>query len=298
MSRFLEALRSGRVLLMDGAMGTELQRAGLPDGGGGEEWNISHPQRVRAVHRAYVEAGAEVLLTNTFQANPVTRVDRYWHFSLDRVAGSAIEIALSSLRQGGFLLGDVGAFQSGPGARDRLQHLHDCRALHAAFQGVDAILAETWTHRASLRSLVLAGAGEGGNSPGLPVLVSVTYQLDGLRRPVTRLGESPQRWARFAEKVGAAALGVNCGRDIGMGDVIEIVRRYRDHTDLPVFARPNAGTPVRVGDHWVYPQTPEMMAERLPELLEAGVSMVGGCCGTTPAHIAAFRRAVDDWNAR
>ena len=83
-----------------------------------------------------------------------------------------------------------------------------------------------------------------------------------------------------------------------MEDVIQIIRRYRKVTNLPLFARPNAGTPTRSANRWVYPQTPETMAERLPELLEAGVSMVGGCCGTTPEHIAAFRVFVDAWNQR
>jgi methionine synthase I (cobalamin-dependent) len=83
---------------------------------------------------------------------------------------------------------------------------------------------------------------------------------------------------------------------MGMTEIIEIIRRYRDYTDLPLFARPNAGTPKRVRNRWVYPHTPEAMAARLPELLKAGVSMVGGCCGTTPAHVAAFKPIVDAWN--
>ena len=83
-----------------------------------------------------------------------------------------------------------------------------------------------------------------------------------------------------------------------MEDVIEIIRRYRNVTDLPLFARPNAGTPKRVGKRWVYPHTPAAMAARLPELLEAGVAMLGGCCGTTPEHIAAFRPIVEQWNQR
>jgi 5-methyltetrahydrofolate--homocysteine methyltransferase len=98
---------------------------------------------------------------------------------------------------------------------------------------------------------------------------------------------------------GLAALGgVNCGRDVGMGELIEIVRRYRAVTDLPLFARPNAGTPARRGEDWVYPESPAALAERLPELLEAGVALVGGCCGTTPSHIAAFRAVVEAWNGR
>ena len=83
-----------------------------------------------------------------------------------------------------------------------------------------------------------------------------------------------------------------------MDEIVEVIHRYRLETDQPLFARPNAGTPTRVGDRWVYPLTPEKMAERLPELLEAGVSLVGGCCGTTPEHIAAMRPIVDAWNKK
>jgi 5-methyltetrahydrofolate--homocysteine methyltransferase len=95
-----------------------------------------------------------------------------------------------------------------------------------------------------------------------------------------------------------AALGANCGRDIGMPQMLDVVEQYRDNTFRRVFVRPNAGTPKQVEDGWVYPYSPEYMASWLPELLEAGVCMVGGCCGTTPAHIAAFRKVIDEWNAR
>ena len=93
------------------------------------------------------------------------------------------------------------------------------------------------------------------------------------------------------------ALGINCGRDIGLPQVLEVVEAYRGNTSRPIFARPNAGTPKQVEDRWVYPYSPQYMASWLPELLTAGVSMIGGCCGTTPAHIAAFKPTVDAWNA-
>ena len=129
-----------------------------------------------------------------------------------------------------------------------------------------------------------------------PVLLSLTYLRNARRQLTTISGHSPEWFATRAKKWGVAALGVNCGRDIDMDDMIEIIRRYRAVTDLPLFARPNAGTPTKQGDRWIYPHTPEMMAARLPELLEAGVSMVGGCCGTTPEHIAAFRTVIEAWN--
>jgi methionine synthase I (cobalamin-dependent) len=102
--------------------------------------------------------------------------------------------------------------------------------------------------------------------------------------------------ARWVEGYSVAALGVNCGRDVGLPQVLEVVEACRDNTHRRVFVRPNAGTPQQVEGGWVYPHTPEYMASWLPELLQAGVSMVGGCCGTTPEHIAAFRPVVEKWN--
>jgi 5-methyltetrahydrofolate--homocysteine methyltransferase len=94
------------------------------------------------------------------------------------------------------------------------------------------------------------------------------------------------------------AIGANCGKEIDMDDMVRIVERYRSACDLPIFVRPNAGTPKRTRSGWRYPRTPAAMAAGLPALLEAGVTMVGGCCGTTPEHIRAFRKVVDAWNQR
>src|SRR5262249_34296996 len=110
---------------------------------------------------------------------------------------------------------------------------------------------------------------------------------------------TPREWARRVSRwKRVVALGVNCGVEMTVRDCAEVVRQFRDATDLPLFARPNARPPTRVGARGEYPQSPPAMAAQLPELLEAGVVMVGGCCGTTPEHIAAFRHLVDGWNAR
>jgi methionine synthase I (cobalamin-dependent) len=290
-SPFLEALHSGRVLLMDGAMGTELQRAGVSEGECYELWNLTHPERVRAIHQAYADAGAEVLLTNTFQANSgaLQKAGVLEHYPINL---SAIELARSVAGTWRSALLDVGPM-------DRLGRRQGmwC-AVGLARGGADGLLVETASGSADFAAAVKYRRRQGIRASSLPILVSWTFLRETGGRICTIHGNSPGRCAAEATGYPIAALGVNCGRDIGLDEVIEIVRRYRSVTDLPLFARPNAGTPKRDGDRWVYPLTPEAMAARLPELLEAGVSMVGGCCGTTPEHIAACRPVIDAWNAR
>lgn len=293
MSAFLKALHAGRVLLMDGAMGTELQKRGLRANGNAAAWNLLHPQRVQAVHEAYRKAGAEVLLTNTFSSNESS----FWRnvfmgnfdfFTLWEEACKLVGPAASSFRVASL----------GPVAGDFALREFDNFARFRWFPDwmqpeLDAVLLETCSSP-RVRLAIQRVKKEFTR----PLLLSLTYLRNGKSQLVTFSNHPPEWFAERAEKWGLAALGVNCGRDIDMDDIIAIVRRYRAVTDLPLFARPNAGTPKRKGKKWVYPHTPKQMAERLPELLEAGVSMVGGCCGTTPEHIAAFRVVIDEWTAR
>jgi len=297
MSRFLDALHSGRVMLMDGAMGTELRRAGLPEDGCGEIWNVTHPARVRAVHQAYVNAGADVLLTNTFQANrpALSRSGSdSSHHVFDYIA-PAKQIIAPFTSENRFALASVGPIMEPP---DNLEFPY---LLH-----VDEIIGALWTLEINKQFDPLSGllietcssprvrfAVRRALLPGFTVLLSLTYQRDAKGQIMTLSGHAPEWFARRAKDWGVAALGVNCGRDMDMSDNIEIIRRYREETDLPLFARPNAGTPTKQDGRWVWPHSAESMAARLPELIEAGACMIGGCCGTTPEYIAAFRRILD-----
>ena len=298
MAGFLDALRCGRVLLMDGAIGTELHRAGLTKGECGEIWNVTHPERVRAVHQAYVDAGAEVLLTNTFQAyRPVLsrHLGEGQHFISDYIeaAKDIIEPFVSDNRY---------ALYSGGPIVEPTDSTEYPNLLDFASSALSALSVKLYTHPASPISGILL---ETCSTPrvrfavgrvrwgGVPVLLSLTYLRGAKGRITTLSGHAPEWFARRATDWGVAALGVNCGRDIGMDEIIAIVRRYRQETDLPLFARPNAGTPTQRDGRWVYPHSAESMAARLPELIEAGATMIGGCCGTTPKHIAAFRRVID-----
>ena len=260
MSEFLKALRSGKVLVMDGAMGTELQRFPKP------------PPRaaVGTIHSAYIAAGAEVILTDTFQAVE----HKQWQ--------AAIRCARSARPRPRFILADVGPMQKLTQAT--------AGAVLAECKGLDGVLLETWSSIAGLRMFAKA------RPAALPMLVSFTFLHGPGDELQTFEAVSPEACAQAAKKCGAVALGANCGREIDLDDMLRIVERYRSACDVPIFVRPNAGTPKRTRSGWKYPHTPAAMAARLPALLEAGVTMIGGCCGTTPEHIRAFREVVDAWN--
>ena len=297
MSGFLDALHSGRVLLMDGAMGTELRRAGLPEDGCGEIWNLTHPEAVRAVHQAYADAGADVLLTNTFQANRPALTRCGAQGSIDSYLDAAQTIIAHLTSDTRFAVASIGPIVE----LSTQTEFPDLSQVSDIVRGTQYHFREP----ASVGTLVSGILLETCSSPrvrfavkralprGLPVLLSLTYRHDAKGTIVTLSGHPPEWFARRAKEWGVAALGVNCGRDIDMSDIIEIIRRYRQETDLPLFARPNAGTPAKQAGRWVWPHSAEKMAARVPELIEAGACMIGGCCGTTPEYIAAFRRVID-----
>jgi len=279
---------------MDGAMGTELQRAGLTDGECFELWNLTHPDQVRAVHQAYIRGGARCVLTNTFQANPEALAKRGIREKLHAIWTAALGLARSAAGREHFVFADVGPILdiksspefTNPGVLEEL-----APELSAA----DAILFETCSDPNVLLALRECRRLLDSTTP--PLLLSLTYRRIGNGMLQTLSGHQPEWFAERASDSGAAALGVNCGRDIGIDDMLEILRRYRQVSDLPLFARPNAGTPSQIEKRCSYPLTPDSLGRRAREILEAGCLLVGGCCGTTPEHIAALRPVVEAWNA-
>ncbi len=283
------------VLLGDGAMGTQLQLAGLEPGGCGEAWNIDHPERILAIQRAYVDAGSECLLTNTFGACRIM-LDRHDEGDrVDAINRAAVAIAREAFGpKGGFVIGDIGPFGGlmepyGEIPRERVERafLEQARALVSA--GADAIIIETQTALEELE-IGLRAAREAG----APVVIgSIAYDrmLEG-EEVRTMMGVSPEQGAEFMVARGADILALNCGTGIDMAMAADIVRRYRSVSRLPVMAQPNAGQPELIDMKVVYRQTPDEMASGLPALLHAGVSIVGGCCGSTPAHIRRLKEGL------
>jgi methionine synthase I (cobalamin-dependent) len=280
---FLSALSSGPPLLMDGAMGSGLLAAGFRCP---ERACLEGAGRVRGIHAGYVESGARVLLTNTFQLNPVALARHGLEQHLETIGRKALLIARSAA-PGAWVLGDVGPMFS-PGGGVEFQDRAALARVLAALEGADGILFETCSGPAAL-SAVQYALHRIPEEEGVPLLLSLSYHRDGAGNLVTCSGHGPETYARHAARHGVAALGVNCGREVDVADACAVLRRYREHTDLPLFARPNAGTPDAGGR---YPRTAEQMAAGVPALVEAGARMIGGCCGTTRGHIAAFAEAL------
>jgi 5-methyltetrahydrofolate--homocysteine methyltransferase len=275
----------------DGGMGTELQRAGLEPGDCGDEWNLSHPEAVRAIQRRYVESGSQIILTNTFGTNRFV-LSRYG--LEERVAEIARAAAVNARAAAGtraYVLGDVGPCGGfleplgDIGEGDLEATWRDAIGAMLA-EGVDGIIFETMT---ALEEIVLGIRV--ARELGAPLIVaSMSYDPVRGGGYKTMMGVSPGEGAAACVEAGAQIVGANCGR-MEPEEFEAVARAMRAATDAPLILQPNAGQPTLVGDAIVYPRDPASLAPALV-VLSRHAALVGGCCGTTPAHIGAFAAAL------
>ena len=277
------------VLLLDGAMGTELLRGGAEPGTCLEMLNLTQPRRVLDIHRAYRTAGARVLLTNTFQANPLALARHGQEPQLEAICTAAVQLARTAAGRAGFVLASIGPIQASPGRGKEFADLAALARVLTALDQADGFVLETCSSPQALRAVEYA-MQRVDEIDTKPLVLSLTYRRDAGGRLTTLSGHGPETFARHAARHGVAVLGVNCGHDMTVADCAEILRRYRQETDLPLLARPNAGVPPRL-------HSSQEMADGVAALLEAGAVLLGGCCGTTPDHIAAFAAVLARWNA-
>jgi 5-methyltetrahydrofolate--homocysteine methyltransferase len=291
----LEVLHERR-LVCDGAMGTQLMLAGLEQGSCGEAWNLSHPDRVQAIQERYVAAGADCLITNTFGGSRLM-LRRHGHENeLAGINSAGVRIARQAFGgRPGFVLGDIGPlgailepYGELPEAEAQSALEEQARALVAA--GADAIIIETQT---SLEELGIAI--DAARAAGAPcVIASLAYDLSVDQAFYkTMMGVSPEQAAEFAAERGAHVVALNCGTGMDMTGAAKVARIYREHCALPIMVQPNAGLPVLENLKAVYKQLPADMARGVPGVLDAGVGIVGSCCGSTPEHTRAIRQMVD-----
>ena len=291
-SDLLSSCRS-EILVCDGAMGTHLMLRGLTPGECGMRWNEERPADVEAVHSAYVGAGCRLITTNSFGG---TRTMLERHGFGDRVLDwnrQAVALARAAIGADGWVLGDVGPFG------DFLEPLGDTTedGLLAIFReqigalvegGADAILVETMSDPAE----AAVGVRAAKSLCALPVIVTYAFQKSaGEFR--TMMGTSAREAISAALGAGADIVGANCGTDLSLGDYAALAKELKAAAGTaPAILQPNAGAPKNTPEGVCYDATPEEMAAAAVRLREAGISLIGGCCGTTPAHLAAMVRAL------
>ena len=275
-------------LILDGGWATELQARGLALGEPSDAWNLSHAADVLAVARSYVEAGARAILTNTFQANPISlaRTGREGDSRRINLEGARISREASGR---GLVFGSIGP--AGWVAGPVVSRTADAYALQAdalAEGGVDALVLETFGDLADARSAARAAL-----ATGLPLVASFYFDTAG-DGPRTFDGSTPEEVARAMEAEGVDGVGANCGA--GIDEFPAIARRLASACNLPVWIKPNAGLPTIEDVKAIYATSAADFAAFLPKLVQAGADCIGGCCGTTPEFIAALRRAADAMN--
>ncbi len=286
-----ESLRAKAVLIADGAWGTEFQKLGLEAGEALERLNAERPDEVAKVASSYVEAGSDIVLTNTFGASR-------WKLERAGLGERAAElnrlgVEISARVAAGRALvfasvGPVGELMEPLGTRSEDEFIacfaEQIRA--CAEGGADALVIETQTDLGEVRAAVKAAR----QSCALPVVVSMTFE-PGARGFATVMGVRPAQAAEALDAAGADIVGSNCGT--GIADMIAIAAQMRPATSKPLWFKANAGVPELDRGKTVFRETPDYMASRAEELIEAGASIIGGCCGTTPEHIRRMAETAD-----
>ncbi|RIK79137.1 MAG: methionine synthase [Planctomycetota bacterium] len=288
MTDLIADLLSGGPVVADGAWGTQLQRLGLPGGQCPDQWNLSHAELVEQVPRAYVAGGSQIVLTNTFRANRVALAEYGLADQVAAINQAGAAISRRAAGAQGRVFGSMGPSGKMLFAEEvTAQQLHDAFAEQAqalAAGGVDALVIETM---ADLEEALIATAA--CRTTGLPVVACAIFD-SGKERDRTMTGRTPEQVAEQLSAAGADVVGANCGQ--GIAAYVGICRRMRAATDRPLWIKPNAGMPRMVGDQAVYDDDAEQFAAAGAELVAAGASFLGGCCGTGPGHIRALAQRI------
>ena len=283
----------GRIFIFDGAMGTMLQQRGLAPGQSPEELNLTMPDAVESVHLDYLQAGADIVITNTFGGSRFKLQEYGLEDRVAEINRRAVAIARGACAKAGHgmvaaSLGPTGHFVSpvGDTSFDEMYQVFLEQAQAIATAGPDYFLLETFSDLGEMRAALLACRDAGKEQ--IPVICSMTY-TNGR----TLTGVSPAVAAVTLEAMGASVIGCNCsGGPDELQQVVEILARY---TELPLVVQPNAGLPVMVDGKVQYPLSAEQFAEAMKLFLPQQVAFMGGCCGTTPQHIAALKQTVQEW---
>lgn len=293
MGDFLERVKPGGVLVADGAMGTMLFERGLKPGDCPESVNLERPQVLEEIARLYRDAGADIVQTNTFGASPLKLAMYGLDDRTEEINGAAVTAVRTAVGAAVYVSGSCGP----SGKLLKPYGDTDPDAVYAGFRrqlealigaGVNVVCIETMTDLNEARLAILAAKDV---SATVPVMATMTFDATP-RGFYTIMGVDIATAAAGLREAGADAVGSNCGN--GIENMILIARTFRECTELPLIIQSNAGLPETKNGKLVYPESPAFMVEKAGKLIAVGVSIIGGCCGTTPEHIRAIRRTVDE----
>ncbi|HRW49034.1 MAG TPA: betaine--homocysteine S-methyltransferase [Caldilinea sp.] len=293
MNKLLELLQSESVLLLDGAMGTELFARGLVAGGSPEAWNVEAPERVQDVHKAYVDAGSNIILTNSFGG---TRYRLKLHDMQDRVvelnraAAQNARAAADAADHAVLVAGSMGPtgellVPMGNMTYDECREAFAEQARGLVEGGVDILWVETMSDLDEVKAAV-----EGARSvaPDLPICATMSYDTRGR----TMMGVTGAQMVQQLAALGLTAVGANCGNNL-IDTEAALAEMHAAAPDMLLIAKANAGMPRYEGDKLIYDGTPDVMAAYADRVRGNGISLIGGCCGSGPAHIRMMRQVLD-----
>jgi len=275
------------VIVADGAMGTMLYQQGFPAKSCFDEMVLSHPDVVLGIHRSYVKAGARLLETNTFGANPIRLADFALQEKTEEINKAAVRLARQAIGNNGWVAGSVGPLNRplepiGPLTLDDARSAFGVQINALVEGGADIIILETFSN---LREITCA-LEEARRFPHVPIIAMMTFSEDAK----TIMGDKPREVVKVLEDLGADVIGANCS--VGPQGILEVMEIMAEHTKLPLAAMPNAGFPHMEGGRYIYLTSSAYFADYAKRFADLGVNIIGGCCGTTPAHISAVAQAV------
>jgi methionine synthase I (cobalamin-dependent) len=295
MATLSNLLLSGKPILLDGAMGTMLMAAGLEPGDPPEEWNVLYPEKVQEIHRAYINAGSQIFLTNSFGGTSFRLAIHGLEgrtTELNAAAGKIARQVADATENDVLVAGSIGPSGQLFAPMGTLTFQEASKAFREQASGlteggVDLFWIETMSDLEEVRAAV-AGIREISD---LPITATMSFDTHGH----TMMGVSPARAAGELGQLGLAALGANCGT--GSDELIEAIKAMRgENPGVTLIAKANAGVPQVVGNEIVYNGSPEVMAAYAKEVYQAGAQLIGGCCGNTPAHIQAMANALVEFS--
>ncbi|AGB41257.1 Homocysteine S-methyltransferase/B12 binding domain/Pterin binding enzyme [Halobacteroides halobius DSM 5150] len=289
MSSIVDRLEE-EILVLDGAMGTELQKRGLEVGDCPEELNLTHPKILKEIHSSYVKAGSDIIQTNTFGANRLKLAEYNLAHKIEKINQQAVKLATEVAGDDVFIsasIGPTGKLLEPLGDLSFQQAYHvfgeQAQILEAA--GADLINIETMTDLQEARAALIAVK----EKTSLPVIINLTYE-ENLK---TMTGTDPQTAITVFEALGADVIGANCS--LGPKKLVEIIKLMGQYTATPLCVQPNAGLPVlNENNETIFPMEALEMANYIPQFIEAGVNIIGGCCGSTPEYINLAKKKVVD----